>query len=158
MACSPDGVPVDLKLQPTPAEAPGASLRLGPIRQRPLPARQLQQAYGQPRHLALHRRPFGVLGVSQVVLAAFPAYVKESMGQTNTVVIQGMMACSGIGIIIGSLIAGKASRHHIETGLVPLGALGIVAALFSCRSSTPTERWSSIFCCSEYPAACSSCR
>ncbi|MBT8430162.1 MAG: MFS transporter, partial [Gammaproteobacteria bacterium] len=68
-------------------------------------------------------------GISQVVLAAFPAFAKESLGQTNTVVIQGMMACSGIGIIIGSLIAGKSSRHHIETGLVPLGALGIVLAL-----------------------------
>ncbi|MCW9078578.1 MAG: acyl-[ACP]--phospholipid O-acyltransferase [Gammaproteobacteria bacterium] len=68
-------------------------------------------------------------GISQVVLAAFPAFAKESLGQTNTVVIQGMMACSGIGIIIGSLIAGKSSRHHIETGLVPLGALSIVMAL-----------------------------
>ena len=69
-------------------------------------------------------------GISQVVLAAFPAFAKETMGETNTVVIQGLMACSGIGIIIGSLIAGKASKHYIETGLVPLGALGIVVAIF----------------------------
>ncbi|MCP3867318.1 MAG: acyl-[ACP]--phospholipid O-acyltransferase [Gammaproteobacteria bacterium] len=69
-------------------------------------------------------------GISQVVLAAFPAYAKANLGLTNTVVIQGMMACSGIGIIIGSLIAGRASRHYIETGLIPLGALGIVVALF----------------------------
>ena len=68
-------------------------------------------------------------GISQVVLATFPAFAKENLGETNTVIIQGMMACSGIGIIIGSLIAGSSSRHHIETGLVPLGALGIVLAL-----------------------------
>ncbi len=68
-------------------------------------------------------------GISQVILAAFPAFAKEFLLQTNTVVIQGMMACSGIGIIIGSLIAGRASKHHIETGLVPLGALGIVLSL-----------------------------
>ncbi len=68
-------------------------------------------------------------GISQVVLAAFPAFAKEHLALTNTVVIQGMMACSGIGIIVGSLIAGGSSRHHIETGLVPLGALGIVLAL-----------------------------
>ena len=68
-------------------------------------------------------------GISQVVLAAFPAFAKETMGLDNTLVIQGLMACSGIGIIIGSLIAGRASRHHIETGLVPFGALGIVTAL-----------------------------
>lgn len=69
-------------------------------------------------------------GISQVVLAAFPAHAKAVLGESNTVVIQGLLACSGIGIIIGSLIAGSASKRHIETGLIPLGALGVVAALF----------------------------
>ena len=69
-------------------------------------------------------------GISQVVLAAFPAFAKETLGENNTVIIQGILACSGFGIIIGSLLAGQSSRHHIETGLIPLGALGIVAALF----------------------------
>ncbi len=69
-------------------------------------------------------------GISQVVLAAFPAFAKETLSETNTVVIQGVLACSGIGIIVGSLIAGRASKHYIETGLVPLGALGVVVALF----------------------------
>lgn len=69
-------------------------------------------------------------GISQVVMAAFPAFAKEALAETNTVVIQGILACSGIGIMLGSLIAGKASRHHIETGLVSLGALGVVIALF----------------------------
>ncbi len=69
-------------------------------------------------------------GISQVVLAAFPAHAKEVLGEENTVVIQGLLACSGIGIILGSLIAGGASKRHIETGLIPLGALGVVAALF----------------------------
>jgi len=68
-------------------------------------------------------------GISQVVLAAFPAYAKETLDLTNTVVIQGMMACSGIGIIIGSLLAGQASKRYIETGLIPVGATGIVAAI-----------------------------
>jgi acyl-[acyl-carrier-protein]-phospholipid O-acyltransferase/long-chain-fatty-acid--[acyl-carrier-protein] ligase len=68
-------------------------------------------------------------GISQVVLAAFPAFAKETMAMDNTLIIQGLMACSGIGIIIGSLIAGRTSRQHIETGLVPLGSLGIVIAL-----------------------------
>ena len=68
-------------------------------------------------------------GISQVVLAAFPAYAKESLHITNTIVIQGVLACSGIGIMIGSLLAGRASKHHIETGLIPIGAIGIVAAL-----------------------------
>ncbi len=68
--------------------------------------------------------------ISQVILAVFPAFAKESLGETNTIVIQGMLACSGIGIILGSVAAGRISRHHIETGLIPVGAFGIAAALF----------------------------
>ena len=68
--------------------------------------------------------------ISQVILAAFPAFAKETLGETNTVVIQGMLACSGVGIILGSIIAGRLSRHHIETGLIPVGAIGIAATLF----------------------------
>ncbi len=68
-------------------------------------------------------------GISQVALAAFPAFAKEMLNENNTVVIQGIIACSGIGIIAGSLVAGRASHHSIETGLIPLGALGIVIAL-----------------------------
>lgn len=69
-------------------------------------------------------------GISQVLLAAFPSYAQHALGENNTVVIQGILACSGIGIIIGSLIAGQSSEQHIETGLIPLGALGIVSTLF----------------------------
>lgn len=67
--------------------------------------------------------------ISQVVLAAFPAFAKETLGETNTVVIQGLLACSGIGIIGGSLLAGRASAYYIETGLIPLAAVGIVICL-----------------------------
>lgn len=119
-----------LKLQPTPAEAP--DLRFD-WRQY-AGGRYLRANFSklqESRVIWLSIVGLSVFwGISQVVLAAFPAFVKETMAQTNTVVIQGMMACSGIGIITGSLIAGRASRHHIETGLVPLGALGIVATLF----------------------------
>ena len=69
--------------------------------------------------------------ISQVVLAAFPAFAKTTLAQTNTVVIQGLLACSGIGIVIGALLAGRASKRHIETGLIPLGAAGIVICLFA---------------------------
>ncbi len=68
--------------------------------------------------------------ISQVILAVFPAFAKETLGETNTVVIQGMLACSGIGIILGSISAGRYSRDHIETALIPIGAIGIAVALF----------------------------
>jgi acyl-[acyl-carrier-protein]-phospholipid O-acyltransferase/long-chain-fatty-acid--[acyl-carrier-protein] ligase len=69
-------------------------------------------------------------GISQAVLAAFPAFAKETLRETNTIVIQGVLACAGIGIMFGSLVAGRASANYIETGLIPLGALGVVGTLF----------------------------
>jgi len=68
--------------------------------------------------------------VSQVVLASFPAYAKDTLEITNTILVQGMMALAGIGIVIGSIVAGKVSRNYIETGTIPLGALGITISLF----------------------------
>lgn len=67
--------------------------------------------------------------VSQVMLAAFPAFAKETLGIHNTILMQGMLASSGIGIIIGSMLAGRWSQRHIETGLIPIGALGIALGL-----------------------------
>ena len=76
-------------------------------------------------------------GINQVVLAAFGAYLKDAANISNVVVAQGLMAIGGVGVIIGSLIAGRVSRNdietgliHIETGLIPAGALGITAGLF----------------------------
>ncbi|ARN73044.1 acyl-[ACP]--phospholipid O-acyltransferase [Oceanicoccus sagamiensis] len=63
--------------------------------------------------------------VGQVMLAAFSAFAKETLAIDNTIIIQGIMAFSGLGIAIGSTLAGKWSKGHIETGLVPIGAAGI---------------------------------
>ncbi len=68
--------------------------------------------------------------ISQVMLAAYPAYAKEAMGITNTIIIQGTLACAGIGIMLGSIIAGRISRTHIETGMIPVGSIGIALCLF----------------------------
>jgi acyl-[acyl-carrier-protein]-phospholipid O-acyltransferase / long-chain-fatty-acid--[acyl-carrier-protein] ligase len=68
--------------------------------------------------------------IAQVLLAVFPAFAKDTLAVTNTVVIQGIMACSGLGIIAGSIIAGRLSRGHIATALIPVGAIGIAVTLF----------------------------
>ncbi len=91
-------------------------------------------AYGSGRYLrtnlsAARRNPviwLSIIGlsvfwaISQVILAVFPAFAKEHLEVTNTVVIQGMLASSGIGIIVGSLIAGKNStatrRDRADSG------------------------------------------
>ena len=67
--------------------------------------------------------------ISQVMLAAFPAFAKSALEIENTIVIQGILACSGIGIVLGSLLAGRASRNYLETGLIPIGALGIAIGI-----------------------------
>ena len=68
--------------------------------------------------------------LSQVIVAVFPAFAKARLGVDSTVVLQGTIACAGIGIIVGSLLAGRWSRGYIETGLIPVGAVGVTVALF----------------------------
>lgn len=67
--------------------------------------------------------------ISQAVIASFPAYAKEVLHENNTLVIQGILACTGIGIVLGSLIAGRLSKNYIELGLIPVGATGFALAL-----------------------------
>ena len=69
-------------------------------------------------------------GISQVVVAIFAEYLKSSLGITNTVIAQGLLTFSGIGIVIGSLVAARFSRNFIEIGVIPIGALGVAIALF----------------------------
>ncbi|WP_428738422.1 acyl-[ACP]--phospholipid O-acyltransferase [Sulfurimonas sp.] len=68
--------------------------------------------------------------VSQVILASFPSYAKDILHINNTVIVQGMMALAAIGIVFGSLISGKISKNYVETGSVPVGAIGMSIALF----------------------------
>jgi len=75
-------------------------------------------------------------GINQVVFAAFGAYLKGTANITNTVVAQGLMAIAGIGVIGGSLIAGKVSKNYIETGMIPASAVGITLLLFLLPSTT----------------------
>ena len=67
--------------------------------------------------------------ISQVVAAAFPSYAKDILQIDNVVVIQGILACAGIGIMLGSAVAGRMSRNYIELGLIPVGTLGLAAVL-----------------------------
>ncbi|MFC1586613.1 MFS transporter, partial [Fibrobacterota bacterium] len=50
--------------------------------------------------------------------------------ETNTVISQGILALAGIGIIFGSIFAGRVSKNFIETGIIPLGAIGMSVSLF----------------------------
>ena len=66
--------------------------------------------------------------ISQLLLVSFPTYVKAEFNELNAFKVQMVIGCSGIGIIIGSIIAGRFSKRYIETGLIPLGA-GLVSLM-----------------------------
>ena len=101
-------------------------------------SRYVKLDYLQQNLRALRGRPviwLSIVGlstfwaISQVLLAAFPDFAETRLAETNTLVIQGLLACSGLGIMIGAVLAGRFSQKHIETGLIPLGALGIAITL-----------------------------
>lgn len=69
--------------------------------------------------------------IGQVMLAAFPAFAKEQLGETNTVVIQAILAATGAGIALGAGTVSRVSRGYIELGLIPLGALGMALGLLA---------------------------
>jgi len=69
-------------------------------------------------------------GISQLVFAIFGAQVKSKMGIDNTIVINGLLALSGVGMVVGSLLVSKFSKRFIEVGLIPFGAIGVSISLF----------------------------
>lgn len=68
-------------------------------------------------------------GLAQSLIAVFPAYVQERLGLNNTALIQAMLAATGLGVMAGSLLAGRGSRRHIETGFIPVGAVGLALGI-----------------------------
>ena len=69
-------------------------------------------------------------GVSQVVVAVFGEYLKSTLGITDTVTAQGLLALSGVGMVMGSMFAGRVSKNYIETGIIPIGALGVALSIY----------------------------
>jgi len=67
--------------------------------------------------------------ISQVVLSSFPAFAKVALVETNTLVIQGILACTGFGIVAGALVAGKISRDTMTRRLILIGTTGFALGL-----------------------------
>ena len=82
------------------------------------------------RHIRLSAIGLAIFwAIGQVMVAAFPAFFKTQTGIDNTIALQGVLACSGLGIALGAWVAGRMSRDHIELGILPFGALGIALGL-----------------------------
>ncbi|MDO4436123.1 MAG: acyl-[ACP]--phospholipid O-acyltransferase [Cardiobacteriaceae bacterium] len=74
-------------------------------------------------------------GISQIVVAVFPAHYKALLGNSNALMIQAILALSAIGIMFGSTLSGALSKYHIEHGTVPVGAVGLFVSLLGMASS-----------------------
>jgi acyl-[acyl-carrier-protein]-phospholipid O-acyltransferase/long-chain-fatty-acid--[acyl-carrier-protein] ligase len=68
--------------------------------------------------------------IGQVMQVAFQTYVESEFLIDEVDVIQLTLAFTAIGIMIGAALAARASRDHIETGLIPLGAVGVAICLW----------------------------
>lgn len=74
--------------------------------------------------------------IGQMLLATYPAFAKDNMGITNTVVIQGLLSMIAIGIMLGSALAGILSKQAVELGLLPISAFIIIACLVAIPLTT----------------------
>lgn len=117
-----------------------------------VPAKDLTQS--TPIWRVLHNQPiiiFSIIGlslfwgISQVSIAAFPAFAKAELGVESTLVIQGVLASAGVGILLGSLLVARISRSWIETGLIPFGAIGLTLALWLIPNSSSITTLSLLF-------------
>lgn len=68
-------------------------------------------------------------GVNQVLLANYGAYLKTYVAGAGPVFAQGSLALGGIGILLGALYAGRVSKGFVETGLIPVAAIGLSIGL-----------------------------
>ncbi len=75
-------------------------------------------------------------GVAQVILAIFGVHLKETSHENNTIIAQSIMALAGLGIAIGSVMTAKLSQKYIETGLIPIGAIGISIIIYAITNTS----------------------
>jgi len=91
----------------------------------------------------IRRHPYiwlSILGLAvfwaiiQILILSYPNYAQAHLGLTSIDALKGLLIFSGLGLIIGSVTAGRVSRNHIELGLVPVGAIGVTISLLLIRT------------------------
>lgn len=87
--------------------------------------RILRLGFGQQRAVSramLGNSWFWFLGATY--LTQIPAFSKDYLGGDESVVTL-ILTLFSVGIALGSLLCERLSRHHVEIGLVPFGAIGL---------------------------------
>ena len=67
--------------------------------------------------------------IGQVLLANYGAFLKEHVANPSPSFVNGTIGLGSIGILFGAIYAGRVSKNYIETGLIPLGAMGVTLSL-----------------------------
>ena len=67
--------------------------------------------------------------IMQLMAVSFPSFA-QSLNINSVVEVNAILATTGIGIFIGSLLYSYYSKNYIETGTIPVGALGLVVSLY----------------------------
>ena len=105
----------------SPASDPGLRINWNPVTET---WRNLVLAHGS---LAVFRSLLGISWMwffGAVFLAEFPAFAKDVLHGDEHVASL-LLVVFSVGIGAGSLLCEVLSRHHVEIGLVPLGAIGM---------------------------------
>jgi acyl-[acyl-carrier-protein]-phospholipid O-acyltransferase/long-chain-fatty-acid--[acyl-carrier-protein] ligase len=77
--------------------------------------------------------------IAQIVLVGLPSFYKGIIHEGSSITVPIILACAGVGIIVGSIMAGRVSRNYLETGLIPFAALGMALLIALAPSiDTPT--------------------
>lgn len=126
---------------PTPAADPALRINWNPVSET---WRNLRLAHTDP---VVFRSLLGISWMwffGAVFLALFPAFAKNVL-HGNEQVASLLLVVFSVGIGIGSLLCEVLSRHRVEIGLVPLGAIGMsvfaVDLYFATRALAPADAW-----------------
>ena len=114
------------RIPPTPPTDPALRLNLDPIGDT---WRNLRLARG---NLVVFRSLLGISWmwfVGAVFLSQFPSFAKDVL-HGDAQVASLLLVVFSVGIGVGSLLCESLGRHHVEIGLVPLGALGMSCFAF----------------------------
>lgn len=112
---------LSLRIPVSPASSPDLQINWNPLTETIRNIRSMRQNK-TVFHAVMANSWFWFYGA--VVLAQFPVFTQQVLRGDHSVFVLLLIAFT-LGIGVGSLLCEKISRHHIEIGIVPLGAIGL---------------------------------
>lgn len=86
-------------------------------------------------------------GISQVVIAVFGGYIKDTFAITSVIQVQAILALAALGMVVGSLLFARGGRTHTHVEYALLGSLWIAVSLVAIASVQHVVLFAAIFFC-----------